>query len=129
MRQKNDPYSKNRGEIQIKNIRQELKALKKQHKRACSEDKLPLAELRDVLRLKLKSIRRAEWQRRRCKERAQKRAAFVSNPFVFSKKMLGDKRSGQLKCTEEKHKTFLRDIFSDPRRGIEINNDPSLSVR
>ena len=53
---KNDPYCKNRRKIQMKNLRQELKALKKQHKRASSEEKIPLVEVRDILRRKLKSI-------------------------------------------------------------------------
>ena len=124
VRQKNDHYSKNRNESQIKNIHQELRALKKQHKRVSSNDKLPQVELLDVLRRKFKSIRRAEWHRRRGKEGARKRAAFISNPFVFSKKLLGDKRSGQLGCTAEE--TFLRGIYNDPRRGTELNNDPFI---
>ena len=87
VRQKNDPYCKNRREIQIKIIRQHPRALKKQHKRESSEGNLPLAEIRDVLRHKLKSIRRAEWHWRRGKERARKLVAFISNLFVFFQKV------------------------------------------
>ena len=65
VRQKNDPYNKNRRDNQIKNICQEFRALKKQQKRSSNEDKLPLAELRHVLWRKHKHIRRAEWHRRR----------------------------------------------------------------
>ena len=53
--------------------------------------------------------------------------AVISNLFVFSKKLLGDKRSGPLKCTE-KFKTFVRDTYSDPRRGIELNSESFIII-
>lgn len=46
------------------------------------------------------------------RERTKKRAAFIFNPFEFTKKMLGDKRSGQLVCKVDRVNSFL----SDPKK-------------
>ena len=122
VKQKNDLYSKNWKEIQIKNICQKLRALKKQNKRASSKDKLPLVELREFLRCKLKSIWRAEWHRRRGKEKARKQAAFISNPLFFPRSRL--EISGAVSWNVQKKNSKLSwGVHSDPRRGIEHNND------
>lgn len=80
----------NRRELKIKQFRSELKTLRKQYKIAKPEERQPLRELRDLIRLNMKSLRRAEWHRRRRKERAKKRMAFLSNPFNFTKNLLGE---------------------------------------
>lgn len=87
-------YTMNRRANQINKLRQELRSLKQQHKVASEDEKQPLVELRNILRKKLMTLRRAEWHRRRGKERARKRTAFISKPFTFTKKLLGDKHSG-----------------------------------
>lgn len=56
-----------------------------QDKKAREEEKVGLADLRHIFRKKLTSLRQAEWHRKRGKERARKRVAFISNPFVFTK--------------------------------------------
>ncbi len=91
-------YTMNRRATKIHHLRQELCTLKKQYKKATDEEKRPLAELQNILRKKLMILRRAEWHRRRGRERARKRAAFIANPFGFTKQLLGDKRSGRLEC-------------------------------
>lgn len=79
------PYSMNQRAVKIHNIRTELKALTKQYKVARQEERAPLAELRTVLRKRLLTLRRAEYHRRRRRERAQKR----------TKQLLGQRRSGR----------------------------------
>ncbi|RXN19664.1 reverse transcriptase [Labeo rohita] len=78
-------YSMNHRAAKIRKIRQELKSLKKQYKEASEEQRPPLEELRAVLRKRLMTQRRAEWHRRRRKERSRKRASFIANPFGFTK--------------------------------------------
>ena len=74
-RQKSSPQGRsNRREKEISNIRAELKRLTKAYKAATEEEKPALAELRDVLRERLKSLRRAENNRRKRKERMKSRA-------------------------------------------------------
>ncbi|XP_024908577.1 uncharacterized protein LOC112486376 [Cynoglossus semilaevis] len=68
---------------QIHKLCQELWSLRKQYKVASEEEKQPLADLRNILRKKLMTLCWAEWHCRRRKERAGKRAAFISNSFIY----------------------------------------------
>lgn len=82
----------NRREVKISQLRSELRLLGRQFKKARVEEKSGLAELCHTLRKR---------HRRRGKERARKRVAFISNPFGFMK-ILRQKRSSHHACTEEK---------------------------
>ena len=81
-RQPRMPYTANRRVNKMKDLRREIRSLKKLHKRASIEERQSLEELRGTLRGELKILRRAEWhRRRRRKERSRKRANFLSNRF------------------------------------------------
>ncbi len=118
----------NRRATKIHQLRQELRTLKKQFKRAAEEEKQPLEELHNILRKKLTTLRRAEWHRRRGEERARKRAAFIANPFQFAKKLLGDKRSGRLECPREEVDHFLQNNMSDPLRDQDLGPNSALII-
>lgn len=113
-------YTMNQRAVKIHKIRQELKSLKRQHKEASEEQRPPLAELRAILRKRLMTLRRAEWHRRRRKERARKRASFIANPFGFTKQLLGQKRDGSLVCSKEEMDLHLQNTYSDPNRQEEL---------
>ena len=115
-------YCKNRRAKTVQDLRRELRAPKKKYKQANEGERQPLTELREILRAKLRTIRKAEWHRWRRKERARKRTSFVTDPFGFAKKLLGDERSGQLNCLTEELNTYLRDNLSDPDRDKELGN-------
>ncbi|RXN22987.1 reverse transcriptase [Labeo rohita] len=100
-RRDSNPAKLNRREAKISQLRQELKSLRCQFKMAKEEERTALSELTNIIRKRLISLRRAEWHRRRGKERARKRSAFIGNPFGFTKKLLGQKRSGHLACPVE----------------------------
>ncbi|KAJ8010015.1 hypothetical protein DPEC_G00070580 [Dallia pectoralis] len=76
-----------------------------------------------------------QWHRRRRRERARKRAAFIANPFKFTKDLLGQKRSGQLACSQEEIEHHLKETYSDPLREQELGecstliNPPGPSVQ
>ncbi|XP_077380867.1 uncharacterized protein LOC144020874 [Festucalex cinctus] len=123
---KTTSYTMNRRATKIHQLRQELRTLKKQFKRATEEEKQPLAELHNILRKKLTTLRRAEWHRRRGRERARKRADFIANPFRFAKRLLGDKRSGRLECSSEEVNYFLRNTMTDPLREEELGHNKAL---
>jgi hypothetical protein len=106
----------NRREKEIKSIRVELRKLKRAYRNASAHEKEGLEELRHVMRERLKSLRRAENSRQKGRDRARKRAQFISNPFEFLKKLLGDKRSGRLQCPREEVEKHLRETHNDPRR-------------
>ena len=88
-RQPRMPYTANRRVNKMKDLRREIRSLKKLYKRASIEERQPLEEFRGILRGELKTLRRAEWHRRRRKERSRKRANFLSNPFGFAGILLG----------------------------------------
>ncbi|KAL7881484.1 hypothetical protein AOLI_G00083320 [Acnodon oligacanthus] len=68
------------------------------------------------------TLRRAEWHRRRRKERTRKRAAFITNPFGFTKQLLGKKRNGQLTCSKAEIERHLRDTFCDRSREQDLGH-------
>lgn len=120
----------NRRETEISQIRGELKGLKRAYIEAREsgsvQEMYALEELRETLRERLKSLRRAENNRRRRKERMRKRAQFTAGPFQFIKKLLGDKRSGRLECPREEVEQHLRQTHSDSRRDEELGDCPQL---
>lgn len=107
------PYMNNRRAEKISQLRQELRVLKRQYKVAREEERDALSELRGILRKKLTTLRRAEWHRRRGKERAKRRSAFIANPFGVTKQLLGQKRSGKLVCPKEEIDNHLCNTYSD----------------
>lgn len=58
----------------------------------------------------------AEFHRRRRKERARKRAAFLANPFKLTKQLLGQKRAGRLTCSKDALNDHLKATYSDSSR-------------
>lgn len=72
------------------------------------------------------TLRRAEWHRRRRKERARKRTAFLANTFGFTKQLLGQKRSGQLTCSKVDIDCHLDATLRDVSREQELDDCQSL---
>ncbi|XP_061902037.1 uncharacterized protein LOC133649222 [Entelurus aequoreus] len=116
----------NRRETKISQLRQELRVLRSQYRKASENEKAALAELRGVVRDRLLTLRRAEWHRKRGKERARKRSAFIANPFGFTKKLLGEKRSGQLSCPEEEINLHIKNTYSDGMREQDLGHCAAL---
>ena len=109
---KEKTYCKNHKAKKIQDLWDELRALKKKYKQAGEGEGWPLTELREILRTKLRYLRKAEWHRRCWKERA--RTSFLADPFDFAKKLLGDKRNGQLNCRRHEH--LSQRYFEWPRQ-------------
>ncbi|XP_059917538.1 solute carrier family 23 member 1 [Gadus macrocephalus] len=85
----------------IQSLREELKLLQRQYKTAGEIERAGLADQRAILRKQLLTLRRAEFHRRRRKERARKRTAFLANRFKLTKQLLGQKRTGCLTCSKD----------------------------
>jgi hypothetical protein len=60
----------------------------------------------------LKSLKRAQNNRRRRRERMLRRSQFTRYPFQFVRKMLGDEKSGRLECPSEEFKEYLRNVHT-----------------
>ncbi|KAI8513106.1 hypothetical protein Bbelb_097450 [Branchiostoma belcheri] len=115
-----DPVKPNRREAKIRQHRQELKSLRRRFKVSTGEERVALAELTHSLRGKIRTLRRAEYHRRRGRERARKRSAFISNPYGFTKRLLGQKRSGTLNCSVQEINSYLCTTFSDAARDADL---------
>lgn len=59
-------------------------------------------------------------------ERARKRSVFIANPFGFTKKLLGQKRSGRLDCPKEEVDDYLCNTLCDPDREQELGPQRAL---
>ncbi|KAI8517813.1 hypothetical protein Bbelb_038300 [Branchiostoma belcheri] len=61
-------------------------------------------------------------ERRRQKEK--KRAEFMSNPFRFTKRLLGAKTSGRLTCSKEEAESYLQKTHGDVEREVPLEDRP-----
>ncbi|XP_038154112.1 uncharacterized protein LOC119791846 [Cyprinodon tularosa] len=120
------PYTMSNRAHKIHQLRKELRVLRRQFKQAREEERGPLSVLRNILRKKLLTLRSAEWHRRRRKERARKRTAFLANPFEFTKQLLGQKRSGQLTCSKAEVDHHLAATYGDASREQDLGDCQSL---
>ena len=100
----------------LKKLREELNYLRKRFKKASTEEKRGLAEIREQLRSRLKTLMTAERLRRKRKELKRKWAAFIANPYRFTKALLVKERGGSLQSSEEEVVQYLREVHSDPSR-------------
>ena len=116
----------NRRENDIRQLRSDIKRLRKRFRTSLEEEKPAIAELTAVNREKLRSLRRAENHRRNRRERRRKRARFTSNPFRYVSKMLGDKRSGNLDKPKEEVEEYLRLTHSDPNRNDDLEENDTV---
>ncbi|KAL7886754.1 hypothetical protein AOLI_G00044750 [Acnodon oligacanthus] len=121
-RARNLPYNMKNRVNKIHQLRQELKSLRTRFKEAREEERGPLAELRNILCKKFMTLSRAEWHRRRRKEKARKRANFIVNPFGFTKQLLGKKQNGQLTCSKAEINRHLRDTLCDRSREQDLGH-------
>lgn len=110
----------NRREKRIKQIREELKKLKKAFKKANQEERVGLKELRDIQRRELASLKRAENLRMKSRKKAKTRAAFVANPYKFSKQILDKERTGSVTNSLDEVQNYLRTVHSDPERHVPL---------
>lgn len=76
------PHIINQRAAKIHQLRQELQALKNQYNSAEEGERPQLAELCNILRRKFMTLQRAEWHKKRDKERARKSATFIANCLV-----------------------------------------------
>ncbi len=121
-----NPVRPNRRELKISQLRQELKSLKRQYKLAEEDEKTALSELTEIIRKRLIILRRVERHRRKCKERTQKCSACIVDPFGFTKRLLGQKRSGCLTCSMQEVNHYLSSTFSDILREQELDHCEAL---
>jgi hypothetical protein len=110
----------NRREVEIGRIKKELKSLKKQWRKSSLGERHGLAKLRDQLRKKMASLRRAEYQRKKRKERERQRKAFFKSPYQFTKGLFEQGKSGELSVSQEVLEEHLTNTYSDANAGTPM---------
>lgn len=116
----------NRRSREIAKLRGDLRRLKKAFLQASEDEKPALKEMRDTLRERIKTLCRAECQRRDRRRREKERVKFTKNPFKYLSGLLGVKRSGVLKASKEEVEEHLRKVHSDPRQEEEPDLEGKL---
>jgi len=92
------------------------------------EEKRGLAEIREKLRSRLKTLMTAERLRRKRRERTRKRAAFIANPYRFIKTLIGEERGGSLQSSEEEVVKNMREVHSYPNREHPLGDCDRISA-
>ena len=78
--------STNRRKVQIRNVRRDLRSIKKQWKKGDEHEKEGLKAIRDDLRKQLQSLRAAERNRQKRRRRAKARSHFINSKYNHVKK-------------------------------------------
>ena len=112
----------NRRQRLISDIRAELRTLRRAFRTARDEENIGLKQLRDEQRRELLTLRQAERTRTKRRKRERTRAAFISNPYKFSKTILDKETSGELVSSMGEIQQFLRATHSDPCRNEPLGN-------
>ena len=115
-----------RRQAEIREVRAQLRQLKKAWKAASQQRKPEIDILRNQTRERLFTLRRAEASRKGRKERERKRKAFFENPHRFTKKLFEAARSGRLTVSQGELETHLKRLYSDPQREEEMEPIPGL---
>ncbi|XP_060589960.1 uncharacterized protein LOC132745155 [Ruditapes philippinarum] len=114
------PPVPNRRLCEIKKIRLELRSLRKQYKQSSMVEKEGIKQLREQIRSRLKSLTNAERLRRKRREKTKKRTAFISNPYKFTKELLGEEKCGKLESSRNEVEEYLKETHSDPHRSESL---------
>ena len=77
----------NRRQVEKGQLREQHRNLKKQWKEAREEEKEGLLVLMDDIRKKIKAISRAEYERKKRRDKRKKREQFIHNPYAFTKQL------------------------------------------
>ena len=75
-----------------------------------------MKDLRDQHRKEIASLRKAERIRKRKRNTAKKRAAFIANPYQFSRQLFENERSGHLSNSIQEIENYLHAVHADPLR-------------
>ncbi|KAJ8404983.1 hypothetical protein AAFF_G00329040 [Aldrovandia affinis] len=101
---------KGRREKEINQLVQRRQHLRKNWRKATQGEKEGLKMVRDEVKRKLASLRRAEHIRKHRKRKEKERANF----FKHARQLLEDKKSRKLEVTNEKLEQHIRGQYSDP---------------
>ncbi|CAM4733730.1 unnamed protein product [Leuciscus chuanchicus] len=115
------PAGPSRRQRQIKELREELKTLKRRWREASDEERAALNEISREMRKRLIQLRSAETTREKQREKRRKRKAFFNNPFQFTADLLGKPKGGTLSCAKEEIEDSVAAAHGDSSRSIPLD--------
>ncbi len=118
------PAGPSRRQRQIKELREEIKTLKRRWQDAGDEKRAALGEIRTEMRKRLIQLLRAETIREKQREKRRKRKAFFNNPFQFTADLLGKPKGGTLSCEKEEIENSVAAAHGDSSRCIPLGECP-----
>ena len=116
-----------RRQKEIGKIRKELRSLKKAYKEGDAEERIGINMLRDDLRQRIITLRRAENMRKKKSEKKKTREEFFKSPFQFTGKVLGKPKSGVLESSKEEIEASVKSAHSDPHKGQPLGPKPNIT--
>ena len=108
--------TKSKRECKIESLRREIRALKRQYKTSTNEEKPGITTLKNTLHSQITSLRRAERNHKKWRQRTKARKRFVEGPFKFVKQLLGSPKSGELENGMNDIEAHLAAAHCDPNR-------------
>ena len=105
-----------RRQREMANIRKDLRSLRDQWKHAADFEKDGLRCLRDDLRLRLATLRKAENKKRKSAEKRKAQSSFYKGPFKFVSDLLGKPKSGRLICSTREAEDTIASVHCDPQK-------------
>ncbi len=118
------PAGPSRRQRQIKELREEIKTLKRRWRDAGDKKRAALGEIRTEMRKRLIQLRRAETKREKQREKRRKRKAFFNNPFQSTADLLGKPKGGTLSCAKEEIENSVAAAHRDSSRCIPLGECP-----
>lgn len=113
---------KGRREREIEQLIKARRQLRRNWRKATSQEKEGLKVLWDEVRQNLARLRRVERIRRRRKRREKERTNFFRDPFKYARQMLDEKRSGKLNVSKEELEQHIKSQYSDSKRTSHLGS-------
>ena len=110
----------------IKQVRSEIKSLKRRWKVSIVEEKNAIDELVKEARGRLKRMQKVERAAKRKKERRKANEGFIKDPFKYAKGLLEAKKSGNLQAGKQEIDSYLKATYSAADRNEELGMPPVL---
>ena len=121
-KQRPGPMQKGRREREIEQLVKRRRQLRKQWRKASSEEREGLKPLWEEVKENLAGLRRAERIRKRRRRKERERSNFFKNPFKHARQLLEDKRSGKLEISRPELESYIKEQYSDPAKATPLGS-------
>lgn len=115
-----------RRERKIHSLREEIKSLNRRYKTSSTDEREGIKKLTSSLQESFSRLRRTERTRKLSKEKENRRAQFVKDPYNFTRSILGEVKSGSLSSSKEDVEAYLKGTHSDFNSSLPLGENPGI---